>query len=243
MFSSHELSVRNISCHPLNPFSLLKVFLRPLPPFRPAPPVPLVLHTISGSAVSFDGSYWPLSSSTLCQAVVNLSPPCSTPARHGIPPFIATASVQTNFGTPKIHGCSNVKPYVAPNCLKSSVRHVRQFCSGHPLPGSPPSPTCRTSVSSEVARTSAPLLRCPARAVAAAWMAASPSRADRSASSSPTQPKLLEYLYDNGHHPRQSVRRLRHHARRHRGHTAQLTPSALLGPLVSPPLLPPRPFR
>eukprot|EP00903_Cladosiphon_okamuranus_P017129 g15780.t2 len=46
---------------------------------------------------------------------------------------------KTNSGTPKTQGASSVEPWVAPNTLRSSFRHVSQFCSGLHLPGfSPP---------------------------------------------------------------------------------------------------------
>ena len=66
------------------------------------------------------------SSSSLRQEAINRAQPSTTPACHSAPPCTFTASVPRVFGTPKTRGSSSVKqPCVAPNALKSSVRHFQ----------------------------------------------------------------------------------------------------------------------
>ncbi|CAB1096636.1 unnamed protein product [Ectocarpus sp. CCAP 1310/34] len=102
------------------------------------------------------------SSLPLCQEAMNLSAPCSTPACHGTPPSTFAASLQTNFGTPKTLGLSVVEPYLASNIFMSSFRHVSQFCSGFPWPGSSP-PTNSPNISRFGSRPSGCLATAPAK--------------------------------------------------------------------------------
>lgn len=154
-----SIQVRNISRHPIRLFSLAffpRCFLTCYPP------VPLVC----AASILFLG---PLSrlvaccrlafSSSSCQEVINLSAPWSTPECHDTPRFTLTASVHTNFGTPKTHGS-----------FRSSFMHINHFCSGHPRPGtSPPtsSPNMSRFGSSQSSYlTTAPNSQCCYRTVA-----------------------------------------------------------------------------
>ena len=110
--------------------------------FRRPPPVSLV-----GSVPTLLLGFWRsrsaarcrlASSSSLCHLAMNLSAPCSTPVFHGIPPCTFAASVQTALGIPKVRRSPSLDLRVASNALQSSIRHIRQFCSGFPLCGSCP---------------------------------------------------------------------------------------------------------